>query len=239
MSLLRETLPGGILRLTMDRPKAANALNREMQEALMAALAAAGRDPEIRAVLIAGAGGRVFSAGADLRETLHEDPAEARVIRRALLMDTLLAVLDCPRPVISVVRGKAVGGGGMIALLADEVLMETGASISMPEIALGMASPIGISVVTARGGRSAAHALLQAGEAMGAAASQAAGLADAVHPDDSLDEAAMARAEKLGRFEAGAYAANKAWMNAPLREALLRAAEAAARTTLGASLNAS
>jgi hypothetical protein len=48
----------------------------------------------------------------------------------------------------------------------------------------------------------------------------------------------MARAEKLGRFDAGAYGTNKAWMNAPLREALLRAAEAAARTTLGAPVNA-
>lgn len=238
MSLLRETLPGGILRLTMNRPQAANALNRDLQESLMALLTEASRDTSVRAVLLTGAGGRVFSAGADLREILHENPAEARVIRRDLLMGTLLAVLDCPRPVISMVRGKAVGGGGMLALLADEVLMESGASISMPEIALGMASPIGVSVVAARGGRHAAHALLQAGEAMDAVTSQAAGLADAVHPDDALDEAAIARAEKLGRFDPGAYAANKAWMNAPLREALLRAAEAAARTTMGAPTSA-
>jgi enoyl-CoA hydratase/carnithine racemase len=238
MSLLRETLPGGILRLTMDRPKAANALNREVQESLMDALAAAGGDASVRAVLLTGAGGRVFSAGADLREVLHGDPAEARVIRRNLLMGTLLAVLDCPRPVIAVVRGKAVGGGGMLALLADELLMESGASISMPEIALGMASPIGVSVVAARGGRNAAHALLQAGEAMDATTAKAAGLADAVHADDTLDAAAIARAEKLGRFDPGAYAANKTWMNAPLREALLRAAEAAGRTTMGAPANA-
>ncbi|MDB5376104.1 MAG: putative enoyl-CoA hydratase [Rubritepida sp.] len=238
MSVLRETLPGGILRLTMDRPKAANALDRDLQESLMALLAEAGRDASVRAVLLAGAGGRVFSAGADLREILHEDPAEARVVRRNLLMGTLLAVLDCPRPVISVVRGKAVGGGGMLALLADELLMESGASISMPEIALGMASPIGVSVVAARGGRNAAHALLQAGEAMDAKAAIAAGLADAVHADDTLDEAAIARAEKLGAFDPDAFAANKAWMNAPLREALLRAAEAAGRTTMGAPANA-
>jgi enoyl-CoA hydratase/carnithine racemase len=238
MSLLRETLPGGILRLTLDRPKAANALNREVQEALISALAEAGRDASICAVLLVGAGGRVFSAGADLREVLHEDPAEARVIRRNLLISTLLAVLDCPRPVIAVVRGKAVGGGGMLALLADEVLMETGASMSMPEIALGMASPIGVSVVAARGGRNAAHALLQAGETMDAKAAMTAGLADAVHPDDALDEAAIARGKKLGGFDPGAYAANKSWMNAPLRKALLCAAEAAARTTMGAPVNA-
>jgi enoyl-CoA hydratase/carnithine racemase len=239
MSLLRETLPGGILRLTIDRPKAANALNRALQEALMEALAAAGRDAEVRAVLLAGAGGRVFSAGADLREVLHEDPGEARVIRRNLLMGALLAVLDCPRPLIAVVRGKAVGGGAMLALLADELLMEAGASLSMPEIALGMASPIGVSAVAARGGRAAAQALLQAGEAMDAATAQVAGLADAVLPDDVLDAAALARGKRLGGFDPGAYAANKAWMNAPLREALRRAAEAAARTTTGDPVHAS
>lgn len=238
MSVRRETLPGGTLRLTMDRPRAANALNREMQESLVAALTDAGRDAAVRAVLLTGAGGRVFSAGADLRETLHDDPAAARILRRRLLTDTLLAILDCPRPVVAVVRGKAVGGGGMVALLADEVLMESGASISMPEIGLGMASPMGVSIVAARGGRKAAHALLQAGEAFDAQAAMAAGLADAVHTDEALDGAAIERAERLGRADPGAYATNKAWMNVPLRKALLRAAEAAGGTTLGSPAHA-
>jgi enoyl-CoA hydratase/carnithine racemase len=129
MSLRIEELDGGIRRLTLDRPQAANAMNRALHEALVAALDAAARDGAVRAILLAGAGGRVFSAGADLREDLGP---ETRPLRRALLMRSLLAVLDTPKPLIAVIRGKAVGGGAMLALLADEVLMERGASFSMP-----------------------------------------------------------------------------------------------------------
>ncbi|HEY8614227.1 MAG TPA: enoyl-CoA hydratase/isomerase family protein, partial [Roseomonas sp.] len=179
MSLRIEIMTGGLLRLTMDRPGAANALNREMHGALADALEAAGRDPALRAVLLTGVGGRVFSGGADLREELNLPAEEARALRRSMLVRTLLAMLDCPRPLIAVMRGKAVGAGAMLALLADEVLMEERASLSLPEIALGMASPIGAAIIAARGGRSAAQTLVQAGEPMGAAAAHAAQLADA------------------------------------------------------------
>jgi enoyl-CoA hydratase/carnithine racemase len=189
-------------------------------------------------VLLTGAGGRVFSAGADLREELAESPGEARVARRELLLRSLLAVLDCPRPLIAVVRGKAIGAGAMLALLSDEVLMEEGASLSLPEIALGMASPIGVAAVAARGGRAAAQALVQAGEPIGAASAKVAGLADAVHPDATLDEAAAERAARLGGFDPAVYAANKSWMNAPLRKALVRAAEHAAGVHMGGPVHA-
>jgi enoyl-CoA hydratase/carnithine racemase len=225
MSLHREMLDGGVLRLTMDRPKAANALDSALQAEMVAALEDAGRDAAIRAVLLTGAGGRVFSAGADLREDLG--PATRRLRREALLR-TLLALLDVPKPVLAVVRGKAVGGGGMLMLLADEALMETGAALSMPEIGHGMPSPIGVSILLARGGRGVAQALMQAGEALTAEQCLAAGLAAAVHEDTALDAAALARAQKLGAPDARAFSANKHWMNATLRAELLRAAERAA-----------
>lgn len=222
MSLRREVLEGGVLRLTLDRPKAANALDGALHAALVEALEAAGRDGEISAVLIAGAGGRVFSAGADLREELG---ADARRLRREWLLRSLLAVLDCPKPLLAVIHGKAVGGGAMLALLADEVLMGEAASLSMPEIGIGMPSPVGIEIIAARGGRGAAQALVQGGAAMDAPAALAERLADAVHATDALDGAALARAQQLGALDARAYAANKAWMNAALREAMRRAAE--------------
>jgi enoyl-CoA hydratase/carnithine racemase len=143
-------------------------------------------------------------------------------------MRSLLAVLDCPKPLLAVIRGKAVGGGAMLALLADEVLMEQGASLSMPELGFGLPSPIGAAIIAARGGRAMAHALVQAGETIGAEAALAGGLACSVRPDAELDDWALARAARLGAAPAAAFAANKAWMNAALREALQRA-EAHAR----------
>ena len=227
MTLTIDRLDGGVLRLTLNRPQAANALSRSMQDALVAMLAEAADDDATRAVLLTGAGGRVFSAGADLREDLGLPLAEAKAFRRAMLLRSLLAVLDCPKPVVAMVRGKAVGGGAMLALLADEVLLESGASIAMPEIALGMPSPLGMTIIGARGGRAAAHQLMQANRPMDAAAALAAQLADAVHDEAAIEAAALARATALGALDGAAYAINKGWMNAPLRKRLVRAAAAA------------
>jgi len=238
VSLRTETLARGVLRLTMDRPKSANALNRDLQEVLVEALEAAGRNDSVRAILLTGAGGRVFSAGADLREDLGLPAEEARALRRSLLLRTLLAVLDCPRPLIAVVRGKAVGAGAMLALLADEAWMEEAAALSLQEIALGMASPIGAAIVAAKGGRGAAQSLVQSGDPMDAPAALAARLAEAVHADATLDGVAEARAARLGSFDPVAYAANKSWMNAPLREALLRASNHSARVRTGGAAHA-
>jgi enoyl-CoA hydratase/carnithine racemase len=227
MSLAVDRLDGGVLRLTLDRPQAANALSRALQEALVAALAEAAAAATTRAIILTGAGGRVFSGGADLREDLGLPLPQAKALRRELLLRSLLAVLDCPKPLVALVRGKAVGGGAMLALLADEVLLESGASLAMPEIALAMPSPIGVSIIAARGGRGAAHRLVQANRPMDAAAALAAGLADGVHADAALDAAAAGRAAALGALDGAAFAANKAWLNAPLRHALLQAAAAA------------
>jgi enoyl-CoA hydratase/carnithine racemase len=227
MTLLLDRPEAGILRLTLNRPEAANALSRAMQDGLVAALRDAAADAATRAILLTAAGGRVFSAGADLREDLGLPVPEARKLRRALLGRSLLALLDCPKPVVAAVRGKAVGGGAMLALLADEVILATGASIAMPEIALGIPSPIGVTIVQARGGRRAAQRLMQANLPMDAAAALAAGLADAVHGDAALDAAALSRAASLGALDPAAYAANKAWMNGPLRARLTAAAAAA------------
>jgi enoyl-CoA hydratase/carnithine racemase len=225
VTLLVHDIGEGVRRLTLDRPKAANALDSALQDALAAALAEAARDDAVRAVLLAASGGRVFSAGADLREDLGPD---TRRKRREMLLRTLLALLDFPKPLVAVVRGKAVGGGGMLMLLADEAVMEAGASLSMPEIGHAIPSPIGITILAARGGRAAAQALMQGGETMDAAACLAAGLAAAVHDDAVLDAAALARARRIGGFDARTYGANKQWLNETLRAELLRAAARAA-----------
>jgi enoyl-CoA hydratase/carnithine racemase len=225
MTLLREMLEGGVLRLTLDRPKAANALDTALQSSLVAALADAARDDTVRAALLTGAGRRVFSAGADLREDLGPD---TRRIRRETLLRSLLALLDFPKPLLAVVRGKAVGGGGMLILLTDEAMMEAQAALSMPEIGHRMPSPMGVEIVLARGGRNATQALMQAGEAMDAQRCLALGLASAVHDDAALDAAALTRAQHLGALDRRAYAANKEWMNGALRAGVLRAAQRAA-----------
>jgi len=218
---------GGVLWLTLDRPRAANALDSAVHGALVAALRAAVGNEAVRAIVITGAGERVFSGGADLKEFAGLPRREAGARLRALLVETLLVLLDTPKPVLAAVQGKAVGGGCMLALAADEALLAEGAVLSMPEIALGMPSPIGAAIVAARGGLAAAQRLVQAGEAMAPAEAVAGGMARSVHPQAELATAAQARAEGLARLAGRAYAVNKAWMNGAMRAALLSATEAA------------
>lgn len=223
MTLRVEELEGGVRRLTLDRPQAANALNEALHDALVAALDDAARDATC-AVLLDAAGGRAFSGGADLRESFEGlDIEQAKRRRRALLLRTLASFAGFPKPLVAFVQGKAVGAGVMLALLADVLVMAQGATLSMPEAAIGLPSPLGIAVIEARGGRACAFRLVQKGEVIGAEEALRLGLADAVAED------ARPHAARLAAIDAHAFAVNKSWMTTTLRAALPRAAEHAER----------
>ena len=222
---------GDVLCLTFERPKAANALNAALQGALVDALTRAAADDTVKAVLLGAAGDRVFSAGADLKEYSERPHAEAGALRRALLRASLLALADFPKPLVCAVRGKAIGGGLMLALLADEVHAAEGAQFSLPEIRIGIPTPVGATLVAARAGRPAAIRLTQGGEAMEGGAALSCGLIDGLHAGDALEAAALARAQALARLDLTAYAHNKRWINRALRAEIVAALELAA--TLG------
>ena len=217
--------------LVLDRPQAANALGSTLQHALTDALAEAAGDSAVAAVLLMAAGDRVFSAGADLKEFSERDAGEARTLRRELLRVTLLALIDFGKPLVAAVRGKAIGAGCMLAFLADEVHAADGATFWLPEIRLGMATPVGASIVAARGGRRAALSMALGGEAIDARAALGAGLIDAAHPAAELQEAALARARALAAHAGAAYAQNKRWINAALRDEIIRALDHSAHLT--------
>jgi enoyl-CoA hydratase/carnithine racemase len=229
MSGLRTSRADEVLVLTLDRPAAANALDDATHDALVTALAAGAADPAVRAAMLTGAGKRVFSAGADLKEHAALDPRSAGDRRRAMLVRTLLAVLDFPKPLVAAIQGKAIGGGCMLALLADEVIACEGAVLRMPEIALDMPSPVGFAILTSRCGMPEARRLVQTGEALDAAGALALGLIDMVVDDGALESAALARAKSLAAQPTYAYGANKTWINRAPRHALEAAAAEAER----------
>ncbi len=213
---LRAEARDGVLWLILDRPKV-NALDAALERALIAALTAAATDASVRAVVLSSGNERIFSAGADLKEPI--EPA----LRAQLLLDTLIAIAACPKPVIACVAGKAIGAGAMIALLADEVVCGPGGAFSLPEIQHDMPTPLGAAVIAARAPRALVQMLVQAGEPLGAAAAQAASLVVEIAAQEALEGVAQARAARLGALPARSYAGNKAWINTPLI-ATLRAA---------------
>lgn len=212
MSAVLSAKVGEVLVLTLNRPEKANAMNEAMHQALVQGLASGAK-----AMVIAGAGTKVFSAGADLKEFSELDRGSAAKKRRELLKRTLYAVLDFPGPLVAAVQGKALGAGAMLALLADELVMADSAELGLPEIRHGIPTPVGYAIVAARSGMAVARRMVQDGESVGPA------LADFVCEAGAVEGHALERATKLAALSGAAYRVNKTFINAPLKAALAAA----------------
>ena len=130
-----------VLLVTLDRPEARNAVNGEVSTLLGNALHEADTDPEIRVVVITGAGEQSFCAGADLKALSRgEDifPAENRQWGFAGMMQQYVSV-----PVIAAVNGTALGGGTEIALACDLVVAAEHAVFGLPEVRRGLIAAAG------------------------------------------------------------------------------------------------
>jgi enoyl-CoA hydratase/carnithine racemase len=217
VSAILAELAGEVLVLTLNRPEQANAMNQAMQNSLVEELSGS------RAIVIAASGSRIFSAGADLKEFSELDRGVAAKKRRELLERTLNAILDYPGPLVAAVQGKALGGGCMLALLADELVMAEGAELGLPEIRHGIPTPVGYAIVAARAGMPRARRKVQDGEPVGT------GLADFVCEKSALRQKALERARALACVPHAAYQANKKFINASLKAALQAAFAEAAR----------
>ena len=214
----------GCACITLDRADKANALTVEMMEGATRALAQAALDGSVRAVLLTGAGDKVFCAGADVRQQPADgNMLEHRVRRGAALFALLNAVIDCPRPVIAVLNGIASGGGAMLALLSDARVAVDTAEISLPEINLGMPTFPGIAIAAHVAGHALATDLVQTGRRMPAAEAQARGLLTSVVSREELQAEALRVAAVLVGKEPRAFAANKQWLNRGLKAALAEA----------------
>lgn len=136
--LLRSENPGrGIVLLRLNRPDAANALSRPMIEALQGQLQEIKEDKNTYVVVIAAAGNRVFSAGADLKERagMSEDEVIAAVGNIKALANE---VASMPQPVIAALNGSALGGGLELALACDIRIGANESKYGLPETTLAI-----------------------------------------------------------------------------------------------------
>lgn len=130
MSVLSE-LRDGALVLTINRPEAGNSLNPAVGQGFVDALSDAAENPEVRTVVVTGAGEKIFCAGMDLKAfTAGEDMT---------VVGTGLALLaNCPKPVIAAVNGTAVAGGYEVVMKADLVVAAEHAKFGIPEVKRGL-----------------------------------------------------------------------------------------------------
>jgi len=211
------------LVLTINRPDKLNALDRATIAALKDELDAAADDPAPRAVVLAGAGGKAFAAGADIAEMARLGPAEAEAYSRE--GQGLAAAIDAVgRPVIAAVDGYALGGGCELALMCDLVIAAESAKFGQPEVTLGLMPGAGGTQRLARlVGEGRALEMLLVGAPIDAARAFEIGLANRVVEGSALD-GALALADEIAAV--GPEAAR----------ACLRAVREGLRLPLGAGL---
>jgi methylglutaconyl-CoA hydratase len=201
---------GGVLTLTLNRPEKRNALSSALVEALHQALDSADLDAEVRVVVVTGAG-KDFCAGADLEELLAsaDAPPEANE-RTALRLGTLFTRMrSLPKPVLSVVRGRALAGGAGLMTACDIVLASDTAQVGYPEVLRGFVPAMVMTILRRHAGEKAALDLVLTGRLLGAEEARRAGLLSRVVADDALEREAQDLARTLAGLPPSALAFTK------------------------------
>ena len=141
MNTLRVDIADGIAVITLDRPPV-NATSVQMRGEITQAFDAMGDRDDVRVVIFTAAG-RVFCAGADIKErtTLTGEAGEYSALNR-LTREMFYSILECPKPVIAAVNGAALGAGMALALCCDILLASEDAIFGMPEIDVGLAGGV-------------------------------------------------------------------------------------------------
>ncbi len=216
----------GFARITLNRPVVLNALNKNVQRLLDAALQRAEREDEVKAVILTGAG-RAFCAGGDLYASLYPDdePAPGG-------FEVQMRIWSMSKPVIAAVRGHAVGQGCELAGVCDITVAAEDAKFGEIQIRHGFGPPVLITPFLV--GLKNAKELLLLGDVIDAHEAQRMGLVNRVVPADRLDEEVESIARKIAALPQGTVRTNKALVNrayelAGFREALAYHSDEAVR----------
>ncbi|WP_236795799.1 enoyl-CoA hydratase-related protein [Amycolatopsis sp. GM8] len=230
----------GVRTLALHRPNAYNSLTVELKERLLAALREAAEAPEVRAIVLTGAG-KAFCAGQDLKEHVgllqSGDPTPLQTVQDHY-NPIVRAIVSTPKPVIAAVNGPAAGAGAAFAYAADLRIAAESANFLMAFANVGLGPDSGASWTLQRlvGYGRAAELMLLARTVKADEAKQL-GLVGEVVPNEELAERAHTVAAKLAAGPTVTYAKIKEVLNAAadssLEDALL--VEDAAQTVLGAT----
>ena len=204
------SLEGGIFSITLNRPAKRNALSAELIELMHEALERADLDPLVRVVLIRGAG-KDFCAGADLDELLESaertvDENEASALRLGQIFER---IRELPKPVLSLVQGRALAGGAGLATACDLLIAGASAQLGYPEIERGFAPAMVATLLRRMVGEKMALDLILTGRTLTAEEARSAGLVTRVVPDADLEHETLELARRLAGASPSALALTK------------------------------
>jgi enoyl-CoA hydratase len=187
-----------VLLVTLHRPEALNALNTQMGRDLLDLFTRLTAEPDgVRCVLLTGAGEKAFCAGGDLKEregmTQAQWQAQHEVFERAFV-----AIMECPLPIVAALNGHARGGGLEMALCCDFIYASRSHRYALPEVTLGiMPGGCGTQNLARAVGERRAKELVLSGTAFSAEDGVAWGAFNRACDPDSLQQEALAIAQKI------------------------------------------
>jgi len=187
-----------VLRVTLNRPDAANAMNTQMGQDLLALFSQLLLDPgATRVVVLTGAGARAFCAGGDLRQR-DGMTDQAWRLQPMIFEQTFHAIMECPVPVVAAVNGAAYGGGCEMALHCDFIHASEGARFALTETGLGIIPGGGGTQNLPRAvGARRARELIFAASLFTAAEAAAWGMVNRVWPAEGLMPGVLALARAM------------------------------------------
>lgn len=190
---------GGVLTLTLNRPRRLNSLTGELLDRLTAGLHAAGDDDAIRVVVLTGAG-RAFSAGADLRTEVADSAFDVGDYLHQHYMPAITGMRALPKPIIAAVRGAAAGAGLSLAMAADLRLAAASARFIQAFVRIGLIPDAGATYFLPRLiGAARAMEMSLLGDEVDAQTAERWGLVNRVVPDEDLVSVTTALAQRLAR----------------------------------------
>jgi len=196
-NVLLERPEAGVALLTVNRPKALNALNAQTLDEIGAAVAEVGADPAIRVLLVTGAGDKAFVAGADIVQMQGFTAMEGKIFSLRG-MKSFRSLETLPIPAIAVVNGYCLGGGCELAMSCDWILASEKAVFGQPEASLGVTPGFGgTQRLTRLVGRAMALELVTTARQVKAEEARQIGLANHVYPAETLMEEALKMARSI------------------------------------------
>lgn len=229
MPTVKHSIADHVARVTIARPEARNAIDARVRQELADLLDRLAQDDDVRALVLAGEGGKAFVSGADIPELRDRTHRDAFFAVNAALFQKLE---DFPRPTLAAIEGYALGGGLELALACDLRVVARGARLGLPEVTLGIFPSAGATHRLPRLiGLGRTRELVYTGRILTADEASALGMVERVVDDGRALEAAVDIARQIALNSALAVQVAKVALNAAAR-----GADPAAIEKLGQSL---
>jgi methylglutaconyl-CoA hydratase len=206
--LIKASVADGVARITLNRPEKRNAINPEMIAELRGALDRAATDGSVRVILLRGEG-KDFCAGLDLKTLAQSDEVLDHMGAARSLAELYLAMRRNPKPIVSAVHGRAIGGGCGLATASDLILATDAAEFRYPEVNLGFIAAIVMSMLRRLVGEKRAFEMIALGDSIPVSVALQLGIVNHVFTEAEFAVQVDAYVAKLASKSASAVSLTK------------------------------